>query len=94
MSAGAQQRWVAATQQVSSRVEGETVILHMGSSTYFGLDHVGTHVWEQLDEPRTLSELRDAVVARFDVTPDQAERDLIRLLADLEREGLVGAVAS
>jgi hypothetical protein len=86
-----QPRWVATGAQVSSRVEGETVILHMGSNTYFGLDRVGTHVWEQLTEPRTLAELRDGVVARFEVEPEQAERDLRRLLGQLEGEGLVAA---
>jgi len=82
-------RWVADPGQVSSRVEGETVILHMPSGTYFGLDRVGTHVWDLLAQPRTLEELRDAVVARFEVEPERAEADLRALLADLEANGLV-----
>jgi hypothetical protein len=91
VSSGGERRWIVAAEQVSSQVEGETVILHMGSGTYFGLDQVGTHVWEQLREPRTLAELRDGVVARFEVAPERAERDLQRLLADLEDQGLVAA---
>jgi coenzyme PQQ synthesis protein D (PqqD) len=82
-------RWVVSSDLVSSQVKGETVILHMGSETYFGLDLVGTHVWTQLSEPRTFAELRDGVVARFAVEPEQAGEDLRRLLAELEAEGLV-----
>jgi hypothetical protein len=89
LSSDAERRWVADSGQVSSQVEGETVILHMPSGTYFGLDRVGSAVWELLSEPRTLGELRDAVVARFEVEPDQAEQDLRALLADLEANGLV-----
>lgn len=88
MSEG-ERRWVADAGQVSSKVEGETVILHMPSGTYFGLDRVGTHVWDLLSEPRTLDELRDAVVARFEVEPGRAEEDLRALLSDLEANGLV-----
>ena len=82
-------RWKATSRQVSSRVEGETVILHMGSGTYFGLDPVGTRIWELLSQPRTTAELRDGVVAAFEVEPERAQRDLEALLADMQAQGLV-----
>ena len=85
-------RYVATTRQVSTTAEGEAVILHMDSGTYYGLDRVGTRVWDLLTEPRTLGELRDSVVAQFAVDPDRAENDLRRLLDDLRGQGLVEEV--
>ena len=87
-------RYVATTRQVSTTAEGEAVILHMDSGTYYGLDRVGTRVWDLLAEPRTLAELRDAVVAQFAVEPDRAEGDLRRLLDDLRGQGLVEEMAA
>jgi Coenzyme PQQ synthesis protein D (PqqD) len=86
-------RYVATTRQVSTTAEGEAVILQMDSGTYYGLDRVGTRIWDLLAEPRTLAELRDAVVAQFEVEPDRAEGDLRRLLDDLRGQGLVEEVA-
>ena len=37
---------VASPSQVSRTVEGEAVILELGQGTYYGLDPVGTHVWD------------------------------------------------
>jgi hypothetical protein len=78
--------------QVSADLGHETVILHLESGVYFGLDKVGTRVWNLLAEPRTVSELRDAIVARFEVEPGPCEADLLRLLAQLLEKGLVRVV--
>jgi hypothetical protein len=81
---------VAATRdQVSVEVEGEAVILSLADGVYYGLDPVGARVWQMLDEPRTVAELRDAVVAEWEVDAPTAERDLLELLGDLAARGLV-----
>ncbi len=38
-------------------VKDETVILDMGSGTYYGLDGVGARVWELLEQPKRFAEL-------------------------------------
>ena len=55
----------------------------------FGLTGVAAPVWEMLDGTRTLGEVRDAVVARFDVSPERAWTDLCRFVGHLEESGLV-----
>lgn len=80
---------VAAREQVSAEVEGEAVILGLADGVYYGLDGVGARVWELLREPRSLAELRDTVVAEYDVDADTAWRDLLELLGDLAARRLV-----
>lgn len=80
---------VAARDQVSAELEGEAVILNLADGVYYGLDGVGAHVWELLAEPRAVSELRDAVVAAFEVDAATAERDLLALLEELAARRLV-----
>lgn len=76
--------------QVSADLGSETVILHLASGIYFGLDEVGTCVWKLLlDQPRTVAWLRDQVVAQFDVEPDRCEADLLRLFGRMAEKGLV-----
>jgi Coenzyme PQQ synthesis protein D (PqqD) len=50
---------------------------------------VGARIWELVQTPRRVGELRDRIVAEYDVEPPEAERDLLDLLADLARRGLV-----
>lgn len=73
--------------QVSCPVGEEFAILDLDTGVYFGLDPVGAFVWERL--PRRIDELVDEVVAEFAVDRDTAHRDLLVLIADLERAGLV-----
>lgn len=82
-------RVAAARDQVSVEVEGEAVILSLADGVYYGLDPVGARVWQLMEQPRTVAELRDAVVAEWEVDAPTAERDLLALLADLAARGLV-----
>ena len=82
-------RVVAARDQVSAQLDGEAVVLSLADGVYYGLDPVGATVWGLLEQPRTVAELRDAVVAEYEVDAPTAEADLLRLLADLAARGLV-----
>jgi hypothetical protein len=82
-------QWCLSKTQISTTVEGDTVILDTASGRYFSLEGVGSTLWEALQEPRSLSELLSAVVARYDVGAERAERDVRGLLAKLEEAGLV-----
>jgi len=77
-------------QEVLARqVGGETVMLDLAKSEYFGLDPVGARMWQLLAEGRTLAEVRDAIVEEYDVSREDAERDLLALVAELMAQGLL-----
>jgi hypothetical protein len=80
---------LAAEGQVSSNLGEEVAILDLKAGTYYGLDAVGTRVWELIQEPRRVSEVRDTIMEEYEVEPDSCERDVITLLQKLADEGLV-----
>lgn len=80
---------VASTRQVSTEVEGESVILNFDDGVYYGLDNLGTLVWSLLSEPIAVSEIRDAIVAEYEVDDSRCETDLLELLNDMQGAGLV-----
>ncbi len=82
-------RVVAARDQVSCELEGEAVILSLGSGVYYGLNPVGATAWKLLEQPRTVAELRDAIVAEYRVDAATAQADLLELLGDMLARGLV-----
>jgi hypothetical protein len=74
---------------LTREIDGELVLLDLRSETYFGLDDVGTRFWAALAQHATLPEARRALLEEFDVEPARLERDLARLLGELEAHGLV-----
>jgi hypothetical protein len=82
--------WLTATpRQVSVTNAGEAIILDPVSNRYYSLTGVGERVWALLQEPVRLPDLRDAVVAAYAVSPEEAQRDVRDLLVQLLDAGLV-----
>ena len=80
---------VAMQEQVGSRLGEEAVILNLQNSTYYGLNEEGAAIWEMLQKPTPVSDIRDALCAQYDVEPATCEEDLISLLSELAEQGLI-----
>jgi hypothetical protein len=80
---------VAARDQLSSEVGGETVILNLPAGLYFGLDEVGTRVWALVQRPLSVDRICEALMQEFDVETERCERAVLDFLAEMERAGLV-----
>jgi hypothetical protein len=83
---------VAASDQVACDLGGQTAILNLASGVYYGLDATGTFVWNLIDRPRTVDDLREALLQEYDVERERCERDLLTLLQELSAEGLIEIV--
>ena len=80
---------VAAPDQVSSELAGDSVILNLKTGLYFGLNEVGAKVWEQIQSPTTFQEICDAVLAEYDVSADECNQDITELLEEMVKAQLV-----
>lgn len=81
---------VAARPEVAScTLDGEAVLLDVAAGRYHGLNEVGTRVWELLREPRRVSALRERLLAEYEVGAERLTADLLALLAELLRAGLI-----
>jgi hypothetical protein len=78
-----------AKEQVACDLAGEAVILSLKSGQYFGLNEVGARIWNLIQEPKTVNEIRDALLQEYDVETECCERELLVLLQDLAAKGLV-----
>lgn len=74
-------------------LQGEAVLLHLDSGMYFGLDPVGTRMWQFFAEHERLADVASAIVTEFDVSEIQCATDLLALVAKLEDQGLVTVTA-
>jgi Coenzyme PQQ synthesis protein D (PqqD) len=81
---------VAISEDVVSReIAGETVLLDLGSGTYFGLNETGTRIWNLLQDDGLLRQAFDTARTEYDVAPQDFERDFLALVRQLCARGLV-----
>ncbi|ESZ03850.1 PqqD family protein [Mesorhizobium sp. M1060] len=63
-------------------------LLDMRSNIYYSLNSVGAYIWELIQEPRPISEIRSAVLDRYNVDPERCKADVDGLLKGLADAGL------
>ena len=78
---------------LSQEVSGETVLLDMQSESYFGLDAVGTRIWQLLQENNRLQQVFDTMLEEYDVDEKQLEKDIQDHVARLVEAGLISLIS-
>lgn len=70
-------------------IEGESVLVNLDNGQYYGLDDVGTRLYQHLIGSPDVGTAIDAAVAEFDTDVETLEKDLADLLERLATEGLI-----
>ncbi len=82
---------VTISASVYARAFGEElVLLEFGKGEYFGLDAVGAEIWRRLEAGDALGAVADHIVAAYEVSREDAFRDIIELVTELRSHDLVG----
>jgi hypothetical protein len=68
---------------------GEVVILDLKSGTYYGLDVIGARIWSLIEQPTSVSAIRDAIMADYDVDAETCEQDIVAFVEKMQGVGLV-----
>ena len=80
---------VPSEQAMESRVGEATVILHLESGTYYGLDELGTRIWELIKGGVAPVAIGDILVREYDASREVIEAHMRRFLSDLYAHGIV-----
>jgi coenzyme PQQ synthesis protein D (PqqD) len=80
---------VVAKDQISCNLADEAVVLNFKAGMYYGLNSVAAKVWSLIQEPKRVSEIRDAILAEYAVDADRCQRELFDLLRDLQAKDLI-----
>ena len=80
---------VNASHVVHETIDGETILIHLGTGTYYSLDGIGTEVWVLLAAGASREALLAAANDRYAGDPVEIETGISSLLADLLHQGLL-----
>jgi hypothetical protein len=70
-------------------LDGETVLLNLETEKYFGLDSMGTRMWEVVTRLPRVEAAYQTLSDEFDVEPDVLRTHLAGLLDQLVENGLL-----
>lgn len=75
---------------VSRKIAEETILVPIRQDvgdlgSIYTLNEVAARIWELIDGKRKAGEIKDKIVAEFEVTPEEAENDLIDHLQQLKK---------
>jgi len=73
-------------------LDGEAVLLHLDAGKYFGLDLVGTRMWQLLASSSTIQSAFDQLLQEYDVDADRLRLDLERMVTELSEKRLIELV--
>jgi hypothetical protein len=74
---------------VFRELDGEAVILQLEAGVYFGLDPVGTRLWQLIETHGELALVLNAALEEFDAAREVLEHDLLQLVSELAEKQLV-----
>ena len=74
---------------VSRDLDGEVVILNLRTGIYFGLDPVGTKIWQLIVKRRSLQKVLDSLLEEYEVPETRCADDLLEFVARLQENELI-----
>lgn len=70
-------------------IEGEAILINVSTGAYYSLNGIGGLVWQWIEKEKSLQEILLALTRDYNVETDTALEDIQKLLATMEKEGLI-----
>ena len=67
----------------------ELVMLSVDAGRYYSVNAVGRRIWELLEQPRSIADLRGAICAEFEVEEAACEPDIFKFVGEMIDNGMV-----
>ena len=83
------QRVVVTPDTLINIVGNEAVLLNLANEQYYGLDEIGTSIWQALTTTETIQAAYEKLLDEFEVSAEVLQKDLRELLEELLANGLV-----
>ena len=69
----------------------ECVMMSIEAGSYYGLNAVGSRIWELLESPKTVGQLCRQICEEFEVDKGTLDQDMAALATDLVSVGILAA---
>lgn len=74
---------------VLAELDGKVVMMSIANGQYYGLDEVGSIIWEMMSEPVQVKNIVARLMQEYDVTQEECEKDIMVFLEKLYEKKLI-----
>ena len=79
---------------IKREIAGDTILVPVGKTVYdsnglFVLNELGAFIWEMLPKMETEAEICETILAEYEVTPEEAAKDVEEFLQKLRELGIL-----
>ena len=72
-----------------TELNGEKVMMDLDKGKYFMLNETGSVIWDVINEPKSISEIIESVVTKYDIDKETCESKVLEYLEKLNHEELI-----
>ena len=73
----------------ASQIDDEVVMMNIQSGKYYGIDTIGSRIWELINEKIQVQKVIDHLLEEYDVSEEQCKNDVLEFLDELNENKLV-----
>jgi len=77
---------------ISSNIDGEAVMMSVENGKYYGLNELGTAIWELTENDISFEEIINKLMEDYEVEHKDCLRDVSEFLNDIHTKGLINIV--
>jgi hypothetical protein len=77
---------------LSNTIDSEIVLLSIENNEYYGMDKVGSRIWELLAIPISFNDLIFKLMEEYEVSEDQCKADTIEFINQLTQRKLIKVI--
>lgn len=76
-------------EMLSSNMDGETVMMSIENGEYYGLNEIGTRIWELTADRISVKELIEKLMDEYEVDEETCKTDVFEFLDGLMKKKLI-----
>lgn len=74
---------------VHSTIDGEVVMMSVEQGSYYGLDAIGSRIWNLLERPAKVGDLCQALMKEFEVDEARCFQDVAAFLKAIGKQKII-----
>jgi hypothetical protein len=72
-----------------NQVDDDLVMMDVNSGNYFGINPVGAEIWNKMEEPVTIQEIINQLLAEYDIDEEICRRETLAFVQQTLERGFV-----
>lgn len=72
-----------------TELNGEKIMMDLDKGKYFMLNGTGSTIWDAINEPKSVSEIIEAIIKVYDIDRETCESRVLEYLEKLRHEEIV-----